>query len=540
MFCPRFTITLAALLTAGLTLPLLAKAQSHATVDTVINQALIASPWPTYRGTVSRDSSTPLRGPTHREPNVQISYFADATGTKLGRAPGHVLSDNRYDDGPRARTIWGASQNFLYKYQINGHRFAYADSFRLNDLEFIGDTDLLALADGRIITPSPNGLRVAEHQGADCAGRFPSLLVFRDGATVDSPIACVAKFEFSPTVLEDACGFDSLMPSTRNLMVDTLLDGHVAVRLRRNRVDHGLREGFETWVAILNNELTRIRACAKVADGLADTGLAMEPMADGSTLFYTAMETDLVAMRYRAVGNKLERLAAVPITAEGRTTTTPTLLTDGPFGWVITVDSRCEVDRVFTGQINCDPRSDHPSAMVAVPRPVGMGPTAILPLPGFIDTVEGSPAIAGRDIVISNYNGESPEPRRDTNGDGLLNRVTGIVKLSWNPTSQRFQIDWTNPDIQFSGVPTISRASNMVYGSGVEDDGLTYFYGLRLRTDGSGPAGAMLVRVALGPAVDSYPRAGDAIYDASSNIVINDDGSAIVAGGQSLIRIQDR
>lgn len=524
-----------ALLVAGLVMGApCVLAQTDPADGAIVNETLMNSPWPTYHGGVARQASTELSGPRKSEPQVDVSYFRETAGIAFGTSPWHILSDRGYDNSEQARTIWGASLKYLYKYEIDGERFRFVDSFKLNDLPFFIGWNFFALKDGRIVVPNPSGLRVRAHRKSVCAGRHPSLLVFRDGTTSDSAIQCVHKFEFTPSVVESACGFRRMTPGTAAVGVDVLLDGDIAARLRRE-TGRGRSKNRETWVAILDNAMTHIKACTKVSDGNTTNGVPMERGSDGSTIFYLATETEIIAMRYRARDGVLERAAAVPVQYRGRTGTTPTLLGFDKDAWIVTVDGRCAVTKVFSGKIECDDADAGPSELVATPRPLGSGPTVRLPLPDFIDTVENSPAVAGNDIVVSNYSGYTPDGKKD----GRPDRATGVVKLSWNPGTDVFEIDWQNADIQFSGVPTISTGANLVYGSGAEADGYTYFYGLRLRDDAKGPAGELVVRVQVGPSVETRRGRGDGVYDAGNNILINDDGSAIWPGGESLVRIRD-
>ncbi|MEM6810793.1 MAG: hypothetical protein AAF574_16350, partial [Pseudomonadota bacterium] len=202
--------------------------------------------------------------------------------------------------------------------------------------------------------------------------------------------------------------------------------------------------------------------------------------------------------------------------------------------WLITVDARCAVVKVFTGAIACSD-DDRPSAVVAMPLPLGSGDVLRVALPDFIDTVENSPAVSNESIVVANYSGYTPEGKKD----GKPDRATGLAKLGWDHDADTFRVDWQVAELQYSGVPTISAGSNLVYGSGSEPDGFTYFYGIRLDDDAAGRAGELVVRKRLGRSKPSKRGAKDAIYDAGNNILINDDGAAIMAGGESLIRIRD-
>ncbi len=524
-----------------ITIPLLAAlssfvatAQSDPAGNAPVNHAIMSSPWPTYHAGPARQASTSLAGPRGRAPSVDVSYFREAAGIEFGTSPWHILSDHRYTNSPTARTIWGVSLKYLYKYEIDGPVFRYVDSFKLNDLPFFIGWNFFALRDGRIVVPNPSGLRVRQHRDGPCAGRTPSLLTFRDGATSDSAIECIAKFEFTPERIQGACGFRSTVVGTTAVGVDVLFSGDIAAQLQTDVGRLGSRRR-ETWVAILDNDLTRIKACAKAGDGSSTNGVPIERGPEASSIFYIATDTEMIAMLYNPASQALARQAAVPVAYRGRTGTTPTLLGFDNDRWIVSVDARCAVSNVFTGSIECSRTDPGPSRLVALPRPLGSGPAVTVPLPAFIDTVENSPAVAENDIVVTNYQGYTPDGKRD----GHAVRASGVVKLSWNPDTRRFQTDWQNADIQISGVPTISAGANLVYGSGSEADGHTYFYGLRLRDDSNGPGGEVVVRVRVGPSRDSRRGAGDAIFDAGNNILVSDDGSAIWPGGESLVRVRD-
>lgn len=511
----------------------LLSAQTHPVDGASTNLALILSPWPTYHAGPARQASTVLPGPSQANASADTSRFAEVAGVPFGTSPWHILSAQRYDDAPEARAVWGVSLKYLYKYVVDGERFAYVDHFKLNDLPFFIGWNFFGLADGRIVVPNPSGLRTREHRGSACAGRHPSLLAFGDGGESGSGIRCLAKFEFTPDRIENACGFRRTVFGTTTVAVNVTFSGHIAVQLRREE-GRFRNKRRETWMAMVDNDLTRIVACAKIAEGAASNGVPMLRTADGGTRLFVATDDEMVAVQWTPASNTVARDAAVPIAYRGRTGTTPTILTTDGQQWLITVDARCAVAKVFTGAIRCS-EDTRASAVVAMPLPLGSGDPVRVALPDFIDTVENSPAVAGDAIVVSNYSGYTPTGKKD----GKPDRATGLVKLSWHPNTRRFEVDWQNAELQFSGVPTISTGSNLVYGSGSEADGDTYFYGVRLRDDANGRGGELVLRTRLGRAVESKRGAKDAIYDAGNNILINDDGSAIMAGGESLIRIRD-
>ncbi|MEO1399830.1 MAG: hypothetical protein AAFV72_01090 [Cyanobacteria bacterium J06635_1] len=519
---------------SALALPLPLFAQTHPVDDAPDNPHLIQSSWTSSHGGPAQQASTSLPGPQSPQPRVQIRDFGEDAGKDIGTSPWHVLSERKYTNSSTARTIWGASLTDAYKYEIDGDTFRFVDSFELNVLPVWIGWNLFGLEDGRVIVPNPSGLRLGKYRGEACYGRHASLLVFKDGETSGSPIECVHKFEFSPAVVEESCGFRRLGLGATGVLTGVTYTGEIAVTMVRE-VGRGWGKRKESWLAVIDNDLTHIKSCAKVGDSGPSNMFPIERGAGNETIMYLATNEALVAMSYNAATNSLQRVGSVEIPYRRRTGTTPTLLGFSADRWIVTVDARCAVTSVFSGEIECDKTDTSASKLVAVRRPLGSDAPVTYDLPDFIDTVENSPAVAGNDIVIANYSGYTPDGEKD----GKKDRATGVVKLSWNPAQQTFQTDWVNPDIQFSGVPTISTDANLVYGSGSEVDGMTYFYGLRLRDNASGPAGEVVVRTQVGPSTETRRGAKDAIYDAGSNILINDDASVIWPGGNSLVRILD-
>jgi hypothetical protein len=86
---------------------------------------------------------------------------------------------------------------------------------------------------------------------------------------------------------------------------------------------------------------------------------------------------------------------------------------------------------------------------------------SVLPLPystwagnGF--SAENSPPVAGYDIAVAQYAGFQPRclsPR-------------GVQMARWNPVENRLGLLWTNSEVQFNNVMTISWGSNLLYGVG--------------------------------------------------------------------------
>ena len=479
------------------------------------------SPWPRSHRTQGQQASTPLPGPTRGE--VQVRLFTEDAGKAFGTSPFMVLSESKYPARPRARTIWGASLTDVFKYEIDGDTFRFADSFEINTLPVWIGWNLFRLPGGRTVVPNPSGLRIGKYRGTPCYGTSPSLLVFADGDTPGSPIRCVHKFEFTKDALEAACGFRKTAIGRTAIFTGELPTGEVAVTVIE-------KSGRTTrpHVAVLDTGLTSILACAPLGgEGEEITNqFPVELASDGSNLAYFALENTLVAMRYDPRSNALHPVGEAEVRYRARTGTTPTLV-DTPDGrrLIVTVDARCAVAKVFTGAIRCADDA-RPSELVVLDRTNLSAPPLRVPLPDIFDTVENSPASYSGDVVVANYSGYSPDGKKD----GRRDFARGVALMRWN--GRTFAPVWVRDDIQISGVPTISAGSGMVYSSGGEADGNTYVYGLDLAT------GQTRMRALAGPSENTSRKRKDGVFDAGNNILVNDDGSAIFPAGETLVRVR--
>jgi len=135
-------------------------------------------------------------------------------------------------------------------------------------------------------------------------------------------------------------------------------------------------------------------------------------------------------------------------------------------------------------------------------------------------SIENSPTVHGYDVAIAQFNGFLGYD---------CDSFKGVSKFHWNRTNDVFELEWTNDSINMNGVLAYSSGSNMVYGSGKENDCNYYYYGLDWKT------GNVLVDVLLGP---EGTFLDDPFYDAGVNNVIDEDGSIYFSGGGSIVKLE--
>ena len=511
-----------------------------------VNPHLSPSSWPTSHRNSAKQASTSIPGPVG-DLDVQVRYFEQDIGRNVGASPFMVLSGKAYASAPGAVTLWGATLTDVYKYVIDGERFEYVDHIRTSLLPLQMSWNMFTLAEGdRVIAPMPRGMRTSDARKLGCRGNHPAIAAFKDGDDPASPIICDKIFEYTPERLQSACGFSEPVPYSVGNLTAVLYNGDIATVIAHDRmkqprpaqigrVPSGQAVGRDSYLAIISNDLSRIKACSLIGETSITNQFSVERTSDTLNTMYLATGRSLVAMQYDTVTNALTRRASIDIPLRERTGTTPTLLGfSGDDQFVFLIDARCAVANIFTGEIECSKTRTGASRLIAVRRDFDEDAVVYHDLPEFIDTVENSPAAYGNSIVITNYSGYHP----DGSKDGEPDFAKGVVKVSWDPVAQRFQTDWANPEVQISGIPTISAGSNMMYSSGAEPDGYTYFYGLRLNDDESGKGGEVLLRERVAISTPSRRGANDQVFDQGNGTLILDDGSAVFPGGPSLVRIK--
>ncbi|TVQ30811.1 MAG: hypothetical protein EA376_11875 [Phycisphaeraceae bacterium] len=519
----------------------------------------------------SKQASTWLEGPSPGNLSVQILDLENQLGKYVGTSPWHVVSTRRYLER-KAVTIWGATLTDAYRIIVDGERFEATDRFAINRFPISLPWNLFAADDGRVFVPDPAGRRLRPGRTSG-----PTLLVLSDdpngSGRLDQGINLLQAVELDEDALRAAC---------RPPRSATLVKGETGSNFRPGfngeiitKVVYKLDDGeIRSYLVALDTQF-EIIAGGEIGPTAPSNDIPAEPDGPGRTAFYVATDVAIVKMVFDSSRRTMERRWTVQLPIRGRFGTTPTLM-NTPDGerFVIAVDAKAAVVSGFNGLIAYSPDT-RPNALIAVRRDdqIGGKPRVItFELPEWLGAIENSPAVRGGVAVITNYTGylpnglaippggQAPPAKAASWGqspDARPEFATGVLAVAYAPALDSFEILWQRPDIQYSGIATISESSNIVYGAGAEwESGMTYFYGLRLLDDANGRGGELIIREELGVAPFREPRrdrrgnfgfersdyrfAEGEFFDAGNSLIILEDGSAIVNGGRALARIRAR
>lgn len=483
------------------------------------NPYLADSPWPMAHQGPAQQASSSLPGPDEDVEVQLVDLRADAGIVRAvaQTSPFLVLSGRRYSDEPDGRAVWGASLTDLYKYALVDGQARYAHSQRLRSDPFSIHWNLLALADGRIVVPSPRGSDTVEES---CRTDGPALLVFEDGDQIDSPFRCVQRL---PALPEDAArcrGRDGapVGPVSVGYSVtaaNVTFTGELVTYFRLPTGPNGAQEHF---VAAAKPDLSGWADCVFVSSTPVTNNFAIEPLADGGSALYVAASGSIVKVVWDPETGRLSRGWEREIPVRSRTGTTPTLVGYGDDALVAIVDAPCAVTNPFTGVIACD-QDERPAQVIAVHRGDEDDRVHTVRLPESIRTVENSPSARGYQLVVAAYGGYDPDPS-----------VKGVASVAWSPDREELELVWFNGDVQMNGVTSISEGSGLVYSSGVEQDGSVHLSGIRMWDAADGRAGQRVVDVEVAPA-DRV----DAAFDQGNSTVIADDRTLVWATSEGFV-----
>ncbi len=490
-----------------------------------VNPYLADSPWPMAHQGPAQQASSSLPGPVNGDVEIQLADLRSDAKIVRGAAqtsPFLVLSGRRYVDEPEGRSVWGASLTDLYKYALVDGRAQYVHSQRLRSDPFSIHWNLLTLADGRVVVPSPLGADMVDQQ---CRSDGPALLVFEDGPDIDSPFRCERAL---PALAADAArcrGRDGapVGPVRQGYSVTAANVTFSGELVTYFRLPTGPGGAPETYLAAAKPDLSGWAGCVFVSSTQVTNNLAIEPVDGGGSAMYVAAEGSIVKVVWDPERGELERRWERSVPVRGRTGTTPTIVGYGDDALVVIVDAPCAVANPFTGVIDCG-ADQRPAQVIALHRDDNDERVHTVRLPESIRTVENSPSARGYRLVVAAYGGYRPDPS-----------VKGVAGVAWNPDRDELELAWFNGDVQMNGVTSISEASGLVYSSGVEQDGSVHLSALRVWDDGDAEAGARVVDVEVAPA----DRVDDA-FDQGNSTVIADDRTLLWATTKGFVVVHEK
>ncbi|MEO0732627.1 MAG: hypothetical protein AAFZ52_07320, partial [Bacteroidota bacterium] len=520
----------------------------------------------------ARQASTKVAGPRSSDCEVQVRDFAESLGKEVGTSPWHMVSAARYPS-PTTATIWGATLTDAYRFLVDGDRFEALDRFPLNYFPSSITWNLFSTDDGRVVVPDASGYRIA---GQPRRSTDPSWLVLKDGngAPDQSKIELVDLLEFTPRELRQL-----LRPPVGSRFGRSIAAGGSVPTYTgeiATTVSYLQDEERLTYLVVVDLDEMELIAGGLIGKGLKSNEIAAEPFGEHGTAMYVPLDESVVKVVYNGRTRQVTRHWEAKLPVRRRTGTTPTLVnTSDGRKFVCVIDSKCAVASVVNGLISCS-EDERPSQLVAVERdaPAGRRPRILTTeLPDWLRTVENSPAAYGDRIVVANYSGYLPNGLYVPPGghienednlaawmvspDARVDFARGIVALRYDIRKRDFVIDWADEGHQVSCIPTISAGANMVYGVGAEEDNGDYWlYGFRLKNESPHRKGSLALRVKLGKAPfrmarndaagnlifprDDYQLKAGEVFDAGNQIILLNDGSLIISGGRSLVRVQER
>lgn len=200
--------------------------------------------------------------------------------------------------------------------------------------------------------------------------------------------------------------------------------------------------------------------------------------------------------------------------------TTPTLLGwgDGNDKIVVVADGHAQNNLVAFWR-------ELPDGWTAIPgMPLHFADSIAIPnaasFSNLFQSIENSPTAHGYDVAIAQFNGFL--------GYDCENNK-GVQKFRWDTDNNEFNLVWKNEQINMNGVLCYSSGSDLLYGSGKEEDCNYYYYGLNWNT------GEIELRHLLGTEGD-FPD--DPFYDQGVNHIIDEAGNIYFSGSRSLVKLE--
>ncbi len=469
---------------------------SFCSEDPPLNPWLADSPYPIYHRNSYGQASTCLES-FLPEDEVQLKVRRDITG---GTSPWVYLSD-KYPNGER--TILYSNSTHVFKFIDNGESLLAIDSFRLdfNTLTSNGYNHLL----------SKDRIWFSYEPSYDPEeGKYSELYKFSDQDTSDP---------YSKIVLLDEFNFGDYGINRVN-MYNLNYNGEI-VWYSEKDPETGL-----AYAGVIDQDFNLLDTFSFVA--LPDERVNHNSISvDEENSFYIVTSRRLIQFAWDGENLSIGWQAEYDFVNDGPTGnfaygsgTTPTLM-----GWgagndklVVVADGHAQNNLVAFWRVL-------PEGWTGIPgRPLHFADEVAIPnaqsFSNLFQSIENSPTAFGYEIAIAQFNGFL--------GYECTN-LKGVQKFRWNTSQDKFELEWTNDEVNMNGVLCYSSGSNMVYGTGKEEDCKYYYYGLDWNS------GEIAVRFSLGTE-EMFPD--DPFYDQGVNHIIDEDGSIYYSGSRSLVKLE--
>ncbi|BAM04147.1 hypothetical protein [Phycisphaera mikurensis] len=403
------------------------------------NPFLAASASPTFHHDPAATGSTPLPGPVAGEALELQVIRTRANGPSCWSLVGEPYAGG-------AVPVWGATVTHVTKVLVDGPRFELVDKHRI-DREMDLHWNCVLLRGNRLAVLDPNQRRVmlfGDRRPGEAESPIAELARFVLPAAVPGkPQTLTAAYDGHLLVLTDAGHLVALRveglgsPAPALALAASLdlasVDGDIACH-NSQPVDP---DGGVYLVSDL--AMTKVRW----------TGKRFEPV------WHAAYDTrgPKAPRRVRPGLELLRVLAGAEGTGSG---TTPTLLEDV----VVIVDGRTPNRLVafWRGEIppGWEPRVAGGEALD--PRVAGVLELPFATPAGRGFSTENSPAAWGDAVAVAQWNGIFP----------VDDPLPGVQRARWDADAAELRLDWSRGDVNLNNVLTVSTATGLLYGQGVE------------------------------------------------------------------------
>jgi hypothetical protein len=469
---------------------------SYCPNDPPTNPWLADSPWPTYHRESYRQASTCLAGPIATD-SLILKSKTNITG---GTSPWMYISEP-YPNGQKA--LYYSNATFVYKLVDNGTSIVTADSLRI-------DFDLLDFGWNFLLSKNKVWFTY-DPKSPLSSNNTTALFKLTDADTTD----VYSDIIVTDTLVFQNYGLGKIQTFGLNY------SGQIVFNSENNADD-----GYAT-VGIIDqnfNILDTLHYPCTANEIVHHNAVAI----DETNSFYVVTTKRMI--RFDWDGSNVTKAwdAWYDFVGDGPTGTfaegsgtTPTLI-----GWgngndklVVVVDGHSNNNLVafwrdlpvgWTGITGMDIRF---ADAITLPLATQINNT--------FQSVENSPCAFGYDIGVAQFNGFL--------GYDCTNKK-GVQKIHWDTNSNQFSVAWQNNSININGVLTYAQGSNLVYGSGKEEDCNYYYYGLDWNN------GNVVFKKLLG--AESGVNSNDPYYDAGNNNIIDDNRNIYFPGGKSLIKLE--